>query len=68
MADAKTVVHLAENSPEHVAKELADQIIISIERKSWSQITRKEYLDTYAECLTAVRGFRQTDESAHAFS
>lgn len=57
MADA-TVVHIGENSPEKIALEMTDQIIRYIEGKSYDKITRKDYLDTYSECIQAVKGSR----------
>ncbi len=57
MAD-RSVVHVGENSPQKVAYDMADKVLITIEQKSWSKLTRKEYLDTYAECLSAVLDHR----------
>lgn len=54
----KPVVHIGENSPEHVAYELTQRIFTRIEQRNYEDITRKEFLDTYAECLHAVRGYR----------
>lgn len=54
MADAP-VVHIGENSPEHVAYHLTRDVLLVIERKRMEQLSRKEYLDTYAECLNAVK-------------
>lgn len=59
MADAP-VVHMGENSPEHVAFKLM-HIVADVEnRKLFSTqkdtpADRKWLLDTYAECLQAVR-------------
>lgn len=61
----KPVVHIGENSPEHVAYRLL-QDIASVERKKLYYTRdeqdlvadRKWILDTYAECLNATRGFR----------
>lgn len=65
MADAAPVVHIGENSPEHVAYKLMERIAV-LERKSihnsipetagWSGADRKWLLDTYAECLHAAKG------------
>jgi hypothetical protein len=66
MADAAPVVHIGENSPEHVAYRLLVDIA-RIERKAfshgdlssgWSTADRKWVLDTYAECLKAAKGNR----------
>lgn len=65
MAD-NTVVHIGENSPEHVAYRLLLDIQ-RIERKAfytgdlssgWTTADRKWVLDTYSECLQAAKGFR----------
>jgi hypothetical protein len=63
MADsAHIVVHIGENSPEQVAYKLL-HIIAANERKTLSSSAtgaataeRKWLLDTYAECLTTVKG------------
>lgn len=60
-----TILHFGENSPEKIAYVLLQEIA-NIEGQSTSpwptdgfQTTnRKWLLDTYAECLKAVRGFR----------
>jgi hypothetical protein len=49
------VFHFAENSPEQLAYQLMRDILLQIENKPIGQIGRKWYLDTYAECLMAVR-------------
>jgi hypothetical protein len=53
---ADTVVHIGENSPEHVAYELFRHIAL-VEGKPLVSggPDRKWILDTYAECLLAVR-------------
>ena len=65
MADAP-IVHIGENSPEHVAYQLLLHIAW-IEQKaiqangsfaSPERATRKWILDTYDECLLAVKGQR----------
>ena len=60
---AETVVHIGENSPEQVAYKLMD-IIGSVEGKVFYQdqnsADRTWILDTYAECLLAVVGSRET--------
>lgn len=58
MAD-QTVVHIGENSPQRVAHVMAREILFQIEGKEWNGIDRKTFLDTYAECLQAVNGFRK---------
>ena len=55
MAD-EPVVHIGENSPEHVAYRLMTNVLFHIEGEEWEQLERKTYLDTYAECLRAVGG------------
>lgn len=65
MADTKTTIHLGENSPEHVAYKLLNHIA-HLESKSLNgsidhperNASRKWLLDTYAECVNAVRGHR----------
>jgi hypothetical protein len=64
MADANTLVQLGENSPEHVALKLVEMVaklerreLVNNERAS-NPANRKWLLDTYCECLTAVKGFR----------
>lgn len=57
MAD-ETVVHIGENSPEKVAYTLTRDVLFSVENSDWNNLDRKTFLDTYAECLHAVRGFR----------
>jgi hypothetical protein len=64
MANGAHIVHIGENSPEQVAYKLL-HIIAANERKTLSSSAtgvataeRKWLLDTYAECLTAVRGVR----------
>jgi len=61
---ADTVVHIGENSPEQVAYKLMERIADVEERsihsrypgtKGWTAADRKWLLDTYAECLLAVR-------------
>lgn len=62
MSDAP-VVHIAENSPEHVAYLLLGRIAFSEGKLLTSNPSkpnapvadRKWLLDTYAECLTTVR-------------
>lgn len=48
MAGSNTV-HIDTNSPEHVALEMTRAIIIHVEGKRLSDITREEFLDTYSE-------------------
>jgi hypothetical protein len=63
MADAP-IVHIGENSPEHVALEMTRTILFQLEGKKRENTDRKEFLDTYAECLDAVRGNRSYETSA----
>lgn len=62
MADAP-VVHIGENSPEHVAYRLLRDIA-GVEGKAkgpgytMAEADRKWILDTYAECLDTVKGYR----------
>jgi hypothetical protein len=53
------VVHVGDNSPEHVAYQLMRDILI-VEGNVFSaghqnSVDRKQILDTYAECLLAVK-------------
>ncbi len=61
--DEQTVVHIGENSPEHVAYRLM-QDVLTVENKEVigrdpsggrEIATRKEILDIYAECLHTIR-------------
>jgi len=47
-----------ENSPEQVAYQLMRDILLNLESRNIKEITRDEYLDTYAECFQAVKGRR----------
>ncbi len=67
MADS-SVVHVGQNSPEYVALKLLE-MVARVEKRTFyhSQDMRNEttadrayLLDTYAECLEAVRGQRIT--------
>lgn len=60
MADAP-VVHIGENSPEEVAYKLLQDIARCEQKTSYGKIAAdKDYiLNTYAEALNAVRGYRQ---------
>ncbi|MFZ4807499.1 MAG: hypothetical protein ACOYLQ_09600 [Hyphomicrobiaceae bacterium] len=58
MADQPPVVHIGENSPEQVAYKMTQHILYSLEKKTHDNTSRDEFLDTYAECIKAVRGFR----------
>lgn len=60
MADANAVVHIGENSPEHVAYKLLQDVMNAENRATYKHdkrelADRKYILDTYAECLKAVR-------------
>ncbi|MBL9062138.1 hypothetical protein [Tabrizicola sp.] len=63
MADTNTVVHIGENSPEQVALKLVHQLASMEGRDLFSHgknvPDKKWLLDTYAECLHAVKGFRK---------
>lgn len=69
MADAP-VVHIGENSPEKIALKLME-VVAKIEGKLLYSSSdhpdrvadRKYVLDTYAECLAAVRGYRTPKQS-----
>lgn len=59
MVEKGAVVHVGENSPEHVAYQLFRHVAaaegISLAGPTKSEISRKWILDTYSECLHAVR-------------
>jgi hypothetical protein len=55
MADTSTVVHIGENSPEEVALKLFHEIVSVEARTLGANLNRKWILDTYSECLMAVR-------------
>ena len=55
MASDAPVVHIGENSPEYVAYLMMKEILIIVEDKTLGNCSRTEYLDTYMECLQAVR-------------
>jgi hypothetical protein len=62
MADAP-VVHIGENSPEEVAYKLLREVaraegMNTVYTTGNNKPTRKWILDTYAECLTAVKDQR----------
>lgn len=65
MAD-NTTVHFGENSPEQVAYKLMRDIVAAEDRSfgasKANRIDRKWLLDTYGECLQAVKGFRAWDD------
>ena len=60
------VVHIGENSPEHVAYRLLRDLMTAEDRgirdTSKNRVDRKWLLDTYAECLYAANGHRDFDE------
>jgi len=70
MSDAP-VVHIGENSPEQVALKLLGAVAKADGKKisaygilSGDQPADRKYiLDTYAECLHAVRGYRNFQQS-----
>lgn len=53
----QTVIHMGENSPEHVALKLYQQIadLEADALRRGDGLTRKWILDTFAECLETVR-------------
>ena len=55
---ATSVIHIAENSPEHVAYKMMRDLFV-VENKPFESLARDEYLNTYDECLEAVKGFRK---------
>ena len=62
MAD-QTTVHIGENSPHQVAYKLYRDIMMTEGKslraeESQAKVNRKYILDTYAECLSAVGGYR----------
>ncbi len=63
MADTNTTVHIAENSAEQVALKLTETVAslegLVLYGHGKTPANRKWLLDTYAECLQAVRGKRQ---------
>jgi hypothetical protein len=70
MADQPPVIHIGENSPEQVALKLVE-VLSRLERKALyasndrdkDVADRKWLLDTYAECLTAVKGYRSLSKN-----
>jgi hypothetical protein len=68
MTDA-AVVHMGENSPEHIAYQLFRHVAFA-EKKAvgggavQSNVDRKYILDTYAECLNTVRNPHNRDHSS----
>lgn len=60
MTDQSMTARTQDNSPEYVAMKMTEIVLIYIENGSWNRISRETYLDTYAECLAAVRGQRTT--------
>ena len=67
-AASNTVVRIGENSPEHVALKLLE-LIANVEDRALygsgkNPADRKWILDTYDECIKAVRNNRTTDAKA----
>ena len=60
---ATSVIHIAENSPEHIAYKMMRDLFV-VEKKHFDSLSREEYLDTYDECLEAVKGFRKRKSGA----
>jgi hypothetical protein len=54
MSDQPVVI--SGQSEAQVAHEMAREILVSLEGKSWSHITRIEYLKAHYECLMVLRG------------
>lgn len=69
MADAAPVVHIGENSPEQVAWKLLGAVAYAEDKQVYhassgdNPCDRAYILDTYAECLHAVRGYRSLPKS-----
>lgn len=59
MAESGAVVHVGENSPEHVAYQLFCHVAavegVLLGRLQKDATSRKWILDTYSDCLHAVR-------------
>lgn len=55
MTEKQYTIQMGENSPEFIAYKLMHDIF-RVER---ADRTREEILNTYAECLYAVRGYRE---------
>ena len=53
----KATIRIAENTPEQVAYKLFDDIRVA-ENRQLANMDRQYILDTYAECMEAVRGER----------
>lgn len=65
MAD-QTTVHIGENSQEHVAHRLLHEVMLAEKKATgaasadgWTRVDRKYLLDTFGECLQAVKGHRK---------
>lgn len=63
MADSNAAVHIGENSPEQVAYKLLQDVMNAENRAPYKNdkrelADRKYLLDTYSECLRAVKGGR----------
>ena len=54
---------IAENSPEHIAYKMIRDVFL-LENKTFDNLTRDEFLDTFDECLEAVKGFCNRKVSA----
>ena len=57
MAD-KIEVEVTGKSPAEVAHQMAIQILINVETKKLSQISRKDYLNAHVDAVLALRGSR----------
>jgi hypothetical protein len=55
MAD-KIDVQVTGKSMAEVAHTMAHHILVAIERKNWTEISRKDYLNAHAQSVEALRG------------
>lgn len=69
MADAAPIVHIGENSPEEVAYKLLGHIAsaegfrLARTPAVENSAGRQWILDTYAECVEAVKGYRSRKQT-----
>jgi hypothetical protein len=54
----KVEVEVLGKSTAEVAHQMAVQILVTVEGKSWEQVTRKDYLNAHADAVDALRGIR----------
>jgi hypothetical protein len=57
MATDKTVVHIGENSPERIAFLLFHEVVNA---EGMERADRAYILNTYVDCINAVKGIRLT--------